>query len=134
MKKENRIKKRKEFNYIFKNGEVFSSRFINLLVTSSWVNRYKVGFSSGKKVGNAVVRNKVKRRIKEAVYSSRDLLKSKVNYIFVAKSNSSEASYEEIKNNVIYLLNKFNEKNDKVKKDKINEENDKVDLEKSNKD
>ena len=110
MKKENRIKKRKEFNYIFKNGEVYSSKFVNLLVTSSWLNKYKVGFSSGKKVGNAVTRNKVKRRIKEAVYASRDLLKVKTNYIFVAKSNSSEASFDEIKSCVEYLLTKLNQK------------------------
>ncbi len=120
MKKENRIKKRKEFNYIFKNGEVYSSKFVNLLVTSSWLNKYKVGFSSGKKVGNAVTRNKVKRRIKEAVYANRDLLKVKTNYIFVAKSNSSEASFNEIKSCVETLLTKLNEKTapSKIEKDR----------------
>lgn len=113
MKKENRIKKRKEFNYIFKNGEIFSTKYVNLLVTSSWLNKYKVGFSSGKKVGNAVTRNKVKRRIKEAVYQNRDLLKTRTNYIFVAKAGSSEASFDEITACVKNLLNKLNEKNTK---------------------
>lgn len=113
MKKANRIKKRKEFNYIFKNGEIFSSKYVNLLTTSSWLRMYKVGFSSGKKVGNAVTRNKIKRRIKEAVYLNRDLLKPKTNYIFVAKANSSEASFEDIKNCVVSVIAKFNEKNNK---------------------
>lgn len=108
MKKENRIKKRKEFNYIFKNGNPFSSKFLTLLITNSKLKKFKVGFSASKKVGKAVTRNKVKRRIKEAVYQNRHLLKTKVNYIFVAKSNSSEASFNEICENVIYLLDKVN--------------------------
>ena len=110
MKKENRIKKRKEFNYIFKNGEVFSSKYVNLFITPSWLSKYKVGFSSGKKVGKAVVRNKVKRRIKESVYRNRELLKVKTNYIFVAKVGSDKATFEEINNCVVLLLNKYNKK------------------------
>lgn len=108
MKKENRLKKRKEFAYIFKKGDVVSSRFVVLAFTKSKLSKFKVGFSSGKKVGKAVVRNKVKRRIKEAVYFYRNNLKKAVNYIFVAKQNSSEAAFEQIKQNVFELLNKAN--------------------------
>lgn len=110
MKKENRIKKRKEFNYIFKNGETFSSKYVTLLTTNSKLNKFKVGFSAGKKVGKANVRNKVKRRIKEAVFKQRDLLRPKTNYIFVAKAGSSEASFLDIFNCVSVLIEKFNSK------------------------
>lgn len=110
MKKENRIKKRKEFNYIFKNGETFSSKYVTLLTTHSKLNKFKVGFSAGKKVGKANVRNKVKRRIKEAVFKQRENLKPKTNYIFVAKSGSSEASYLEIYNCVALLIEKSSNK------------------------
>ena len=111
MKKQNRIKKRKEFNYIFRNGENINGKFVSLITTSNKTNVFKVGFSVSKKVGKSVVRNKVKRRIKEAVYLYRTLLQKKTNYIFVAKSKASEATFEEIKNNVLDLLTKFNEKN-----------------------
>ena len=109
MKKENRLKKRKEFAYIFKKGESLGSRHIVLTFVPSKLKKYKVGFSCGKKVGKAVVRNKVKRRIKEAVYIYRDLLKSGYNYIFVGKQNSSFATFEEIKQEVEFLLNKMSE-------------------------
>ena len=110
MKKENRLKKRKEFAYIFKKGDSFSSRYLVLTFAQSKLKKYKVGFSCGKKVGKAVVRNKVKRRIKEAVYIYRDLLQAGVNYIFVGKQNSSLASFEEIKQDVEFLLKKVNDK------------------------
>ena len=108
MKKENRIKKRKEFNYIFKNGQSFSGKFVKLLTTNSKLKKYKVGFSVSKKVGKANVRNKVKRRIKEAVYQNRNMLKTKTNYIFVAKVGSENASFNEITESVLLCLNKFN--------------------------
>ena len=108
MKKENRLKKRKEFAYIFKKGEAISARHLVLTYTKSKLKNYKVGFSCGKKVGIAVVRNKVKRRIKEAVYFYRYNIKSGYNYIFVAKQNASMASFEEIKSEFEFLLKKAN--------------------------
>lgn len=112
VKKENRLKKRKEFNYIFKKGQSYSSNCLVLVNIKSKLNNYKVGFSVGKKVGNAVVRNKIKRRIKEAVYFYRNNIKNGYNYIFTAKQNSSEVKFEEIKQNVLYLLKKSNSYNE----------------------
>lgn len=108
MKKENRLKKRKEFAYIFKKGESVSSKFVVMVFVKSKYQTYKIGFSAGKKVGKAVYRNKVKRRIKEAVFCYRNNIKAGYNYIFVAKPNSLDASYDEIKQNVEYLLKKSN--------------------------
>lgn len=109
MKKANRLKKRKEFAYIFKKGESLASKHIVLTFVSSKLKQYKVGFSCGKKVGKAVVRNKVKRRIKEAVYANRSLLQVGYNYIFVGKQTSSLATFEEIKQEVEFLLRKVSE-------------------------
>lgn len=108
MKKENRLKKRKEFAYIFRKGESVSSKYLVLTFVKSKLKLFKVGFSCGKKVGIAVVRNKVKRRIKECAYFYRDNFKQGYNYIFVAKQNASTASFEELKQSVEYLLKKAN--------------------------
>lgn len=108
MKKENRLKKRKEFAYIFRKGESFSSKYLVLTYAPSKLKTFKIGFSCGKKVGKAVVRNKVKRRLKEAVYFYRNNIAPKYNYIFVAKPSSCDASFDELKQNVEYLLKKAN--------------------------
>ena len=58
---------------------------------------YKVGFSVSKKIGNAVVRNKTKRRLKECFrLGSYDIPK---NFYFVicAKPNIVNASFDDIK-------------------------------------
>lgn len=103
--KQNRLKKKKEFNYIYKKGEVSYSKFLALYVAKTKLNEIKVGFSVSNKVGNSVVRHKVKRRLSEAVRERLDELPTN-NYIFVAKMGFESLSFDEIKQNVDYILKK----------------------------
>ena len=65
----------------------------------------KIGFSVSNKVGNSVVRHKVKRKLSEVVRLNINLLPLN-NYIFVAKQGSETLSYDQLKDNVFYLLKK----------------------------
>lgn len=110
MKKENRLKKRKEFAYIFKNGERISSASLVLVYTKSKLKQYKVGFSCSKKVGKAVARNKVKRRLKHIVQANRNKLVHGTNYVFIAKQNSAETDFESLTKQVQFLLDRASSK------------------------
>lgn|SRR5574344_10310 len=105
MKKENRLKKRKQFNWTFKNGTAIHSKALVLVFTSSRGTK-KIGFSVSKKVGKAVIRNKVKRRLREIL--TKYILKIADNHtlIFVAKQEINSISFFEIENQVINLLKK----------------------------
>jgi len=66
--KENRLKKRKDFEKLFKEGKSFKERFIILRVGKNGLNVIRFGFIVSKKVSNkAVVRNKIKRQLREIV-------------------------------------------------------------------
>ena len=65
----------------------------------------KIGFSVSNKVGNSVVRHKVKRKLSEVVRLNINLLPLN-NYIFVAKQGSENLSSDKLKENVFYLLKK----------------------------
>lgn len=104
MNKENKLKKRKEFNYIFKNGTTNSVKLISLVTTASKLKNFKVGYSISKKIGNAVVRNKVKRRLKNAVLKFEQNITPKTNYIFVARSGIGDATYQQIEEAVREVL------------------------------
>jgi len=104
MKKENRLKKRKEFNFIFKNGTTNSVKNLSLVTTASKLKCFKVGYSISKKIGNAVVRNKIKRRLKNAVLKMELNFTPKTNYIFVARSGIENLAYLEIESAVKEVL------------------------------
>ena len=66
MRKEQRLRLRKEFAVVYRKGRAQSSHLlvVRVLPNDSQVSRF--GFVVGKVVGGAVVRNRVKRRLREA--------------------------------------------------------------------
>jgi len=56
----------------------------------------KVGFTATKKIGNAVKRNRAKRRLRSLFYEHSDLLKNGT-YIFVAKQSIIDISHINLK-------------------------------------
>lgn len=97
IKKENRLKKRKQFAYLFKNGKYVGDEFLSVVYIELKTKNFKVGYSVSKKVGKAVCRNKVKRRLKECVLSFSHLIKNEFYIIVVAKPNIVNLSFEELK-------------------------------------
>ena len=107
LNKKNRLKKKKEFNFIYKKGESFHSKFLSLYVIKTKLNFCKIGFSVSNKVGNSVVRHKVKRRLTEIVRLNISKLPVN-NYILVAKPGIENLNYLELTDNVFYILKKAN--------------------------
>lgn len=106
IKRENRLKKNKHFNYIYKNGTSVKLGILCLVYTKTKFKPFKVGFSVNNKIGKAVVRNKVKRRLRESFNQIVSLIDRRYNYIFVAKEGIVEKNFIEIKTNMLNLIKK----------------------------
>ena len=106
IKKENRLKKNKHFNYIYKNGNHISSSALVLYFLPSKTKSIKVGFAVTKKVGHAVVRNKIRRRLREIVRIHLPNLKQSYNIIVVARENILNFSFEELNHQYANLIKK----------------------------
>ncbi len=66
-----------------------------------------VGFTASKKVGTAVERNKVRRRLKALFIENCSIFKNGT-YIFVANQGSSEVDFQVLKKDFFYSLKKLN--------------------------
>lgn len=104
MKSENRLKKRKHFNYIYKNGGVKFTSNMQLVFIKSKLKPFKVGFSVSKKIGKSVLRNKVKRRMREAFFALQENVSKNFNYIVVARDGIQTQSFEQIKQEMKNIL------------------------------
>lgn len=114
LKRENRLTKNKHFNYIYKHGQSIKAGSVVLVYTKTKYKPFKVGFSVSNKIGKAVVRNKVKRQMRAIFASIINDVNKKYNYVFIAKENIVNMSFLNIKNDMIFAINKaglFNEKN-----------------------
>ena len=107
MKRRYSLKKKKEFNFVYRRGKGIGSKIL-VLVYVKTRNETKIGFSVSKKVGNAVIRNKTKRRLREAVTPLIPRIKANHQLIFIARHNISTTSYSNICKTIEYLLNKAN--------------------------
>jgi ribonuclease P protein component len=107
MQKRYRLRNRASFTYIYNKGARCSN---NLFTLFSLHSKYgiKAGFAVGKKVGGAVQRNLVKRRLKEIFRSLIPSLKDNTNYIILARPETAEKTFDELKKSLTSLLKKAN--------------------------
>ena len=107
MRKKYRIKKNEEFQYIFKKGRSFANRQLVIYYTYAPEQiHFRVGISVGKRIGNAVMRNKIKRYIRESIHALENKIVSHINLIVVARQPTKHLGYHEIQKSLLHLLRK----------------------------
>ena len=98
-----RLRKNRQFQYVFRKGKSVACREMALLYVRG--PRLLVGFSVSKKVGNAVVRNRTKRRMREAFRPLIPQLRPG-QYVVVAREAASAATFQALDRSLRYLLRK----------------------------
>ena len=100
------LKKNRDFQYVYRRGKAKGSKSMLLLFITPRTETIAVGFCVSKKVGNSVVRNRVKRRMKEAFRQEIEKLKPGCRLVFIARPLLSGATFAEIQKTMQYLLRK----------------------------
>ena len=95
MKKINTIKKSEDFQKIIKNNKSFRTKYFYIYITKHEETTYHFGLSVGKKIGNAVRRNKVKRQLREII-NENDYQKN-IDCIIIVRREINGANFSEIK-------------------------------------
>ena len=103
MEKQYRLQKNRAFQYVYRRGHSVACRDLVMLAAKG--RELKVGFSVSKKVGNAVTRNRVKRRLRECFRPYLGDVKPGL-YIIVARPSAAEATFQSLQRDVRYLLKK----------------------------
>lgn len=101
MQKQYRLQKNKAFQYVYHRGKNVSCHDLVLLVAKG--RGLKVGFSVSKKVGNAVTRNKVKRRLRECFRPHLGDVKNGL-YVFIARPSAANATFQQLRRQTEDLL------------------------------
>ena len=105
MKKINIVKENRDFNRIIKNNRPFKYKDYIIYIDKREPSIYKFGFSVGKKVGNAVTRNRVKRQIKNIV--SQNDYQNDFDCIIIVGKGILSRSFSEMRENLNYALKKL---------------------------
>ena len=106
MKKINIVKESKDFQKIIKNNKSFRTKYFYIYKQNHEENIYHFGLSVGKKIGNAVERNRIKRLITAVIDNLNIDLDSSTDVFIIARVQIKELSYSELKKQLEYLFRK----------------------------
>ena len=99
-----RLKRTADFARVRGVGKSWSNPFIVLCVAPNQLATSRFGFSVSKRIGNAVCRNRVKRRLREAVRAYVDLLKPGYDVVIIARVGVRPVCFAEVAEAVAHLL------------------------------
>jgi len=101
------LKKQSEFDLTYSKGKVLQNSFFRMFVYDREnAEEPQIGFVVSKKFGNAVKRNKLKRRMKEAWRMLNNISNGK-NYILIPRKKAASSSFDEIKGKLFELIEKI---------------------------
>jgi len=105
VRKRQRIKKNKEFQQVFKEGKSYANRqFVIYCLPKEGQKEFRIGLSVGKKIGNAVTRNQVKRYIRQVFFELKDEIRQDMDYVIIARLPAADLNYHETKKSLEHVL------------------------------
>lgn len=104
------FKKRKDFLRVAKGDYVVTHNVIIQATPSlSATPDIMVGYTATKKIGNAVIRNRCKRRLRAVVFSILEKYAlAHIDYVFVARQTTAECDFQELQRDMIYAIKRIN--------------------------
>ncbi|MEC8911473.1 MAG: ribonuclease P protein component [Chloroflexota bacterium] len=106
MQRRQRLTGSKRFSQIHIGGSSAANRLLVIRYLANGSNCSRFGFLVSKRIGNADVRNKVKRRLREAVRLNP--VKAGWDAIFIVRRGAGSAKYQDLKDAIDNLLQRAN--------------------------
>ena len=105
------LTKNEDFKSLIK-GKKINNKYLTIFfkkLSDKNTNKLNISFVTKRKIGKAVIRNKIKRRLKNLMNEAVKKLDINLNYsyLFIAKKNIIEDQYELIKQNLFKDLRKI---------------------------
>ena len=105
--KENRLKKEKEFEAVFKGGRTLKGKSVFLRYLINGTDKTRIGFVVSKKISKlAVERNKVKRRMREIIRLKKKDIKEGLSIVIISLPSIKGTTYQEMEEDLENLLSK----------------------------
>lgn len=119
VEKEYRLAKREDFNKIYRYGKSMANhQFVLYYLPQPKLENFRLGISVSKKVGNAVVRNRLRRMVKEIIRLKKESVTPHYDYILLARKPAVDMDYAEMEKSIWHVIRKASllKRNDTIKK------------------
>lgn len=98
------LKKNSDFQNVYRNGKSYANRYLVMYILENRTNSNRIGISVSKKVGNSIVRHRVKRLVKEAYRLHESEFRNGLDIVIVVRKSANKISYWDIESALLHLL------------------------------
>ncbi len=102
MKSEEHLTKPEQYALVHRRGRPWAGNLVMMKLLPNGLSLSRYGFVVSKRVGKAVVRNRVKRLLREILRQT--LLKPGWDIVFIARPQAATANFADLRNLVLSLL------------------------------
>ncbi len=106
---EQRLRKRREFLRIQDRGRRIHGRRFIFSIQPGATDKARIGITVSRKVGNAVVRNRIKRWVREAFRQHPELFRYPIDVVMTAKRGIEDFSYAAVRDELIDVITRYYE-------------------------
>ena len=104
MERQSRLRRNEDFQRARQEGRSWASPWVVLVAVPNALDHSRFGFAVGKRLGKAVVRNRVKRRLREAVRVQRSGIAPGWDLVFIAREPVREVAFDQLQRAIRQLL------------------------------
>lgn len=97
------LKSNRDFQNVYKNGKSFANKYLVMYVLENGTGCNRLGISVSKKVGNSVVRHRVKRLIKESYRLHEGICNSGLDIVIIARQSAATVGFFEVESALLHL-------------------------------
>jgi ribonuclease P protein component len=99
-----RLKAESDVQRVWQEGRAFAHPLVILRVRPNGMSQSRAAFVAGKRLGNAVLRNRAKRRLREALRPYFVQIPAGFDFVLIARGNIADAPFTDITQAVEQLL------------------------------
>ena len=102
-----RLRKREDFNTVYRYGKSFAnSQFVVYWRKRTPTGTFRMGVSASSKLGGAVVRNRLRRMVKEIVRLNAAKLQEDIDLVLIVRKPALSMAYKEMEGSILHVLRK----------------------------
>ena len=99
-----KLVRKADFDAVYRNGKRRSSSHFTVFLKANGLPQSRFGFSIKRALGGAVVRNRIRRRIREVVRLHRQEISAGWDFVIHPKANVERAAFAALENDLVRLL------------------------------
>ena len=98
------LRKNSDFQAVYKSGISYANKYLVIYTSKNGTDRNRLGISVSKKVGNSVVRHRIKRLVKESYILHEQMFNSGLDIAVIARQGSDACDYASIESALLHLM------------------------------